>query len=156
MLGVIPPEPTRPTALQRVPLWGWPFIAGVALVMSVRLYKALSSNGSLSSLRARGISYDDGQGIDDEFYAKNIKRAKKVQWEGLTEEQIMAARERRKMELQAEVVDLNNIDIPEDHPFLTKEVVTDDEKAAIKERLKNQAQRIRDRSSVSPKTPPPM
>lgn len=88
--------------------------------------------GSLGSVRERGFSYEDSAGYNEQYFRDVMKRINTKPVERISEEQILAARERRRQELQEERVDLDEIEIPKEHPWAVKESTTPEEQEEIR------------------------
>ncbi|CAG9461119.1 unnamed protein product [Pedinophyceae sp. YPF-701] len=156
LFGVMPPQPPAkvPPAYVAAP------VAIGAIVLVVKLVKWLRrGSGSASALQERGLqSENNGQVmVDDTFYQKRLKSVGKIKWEGVSEADMIAARERRRAQLEAEGANLNleEIDIPTDHPFLTRTEVSQEEQDEIQQRLLEQARRMADDGGVRRRRPTP-
>jgi len=140
MLGVEPPSRGPPAPLSQLPVWSYPFVAIATIMIVSRLFKRMKrlifgGPGSLGSVRERGFSYEDSAGYNEQYFRDVMKRINTKPVERISEEQILAARERRRQELQEERVDLDEIEIPKEHPWAVKESTTPEEQEEIRKRL---------------------
>jgi hypothetical protein len=143
-----------PRALERAPR---PVVyAGGALALLI-LKKLLfgrrrGSKGSLGDLEERGM-LDENREVDEEkFYKGMMKSVRTMEMPELTEEQILAARERRRASAAGNdnfEKSLSEAEIPANHPWAMKEKLTPEEERAAEQRVL-EANRPRKRRGVSP------
>ena len=111
-----------------------PVAAGGGLFLSLALFRAILRNknkGSLTSLEERG-ALDENRDVDEaKFYAGMMKSVRTVQMPELTDQQISAARERRRQSMLNEDADasksLKSTTLPKNHPFATSETIDPNE-----------------------------
>ncbi|CAL8465378.1 g4914 [Coccomyxa elongata] len=109
----------------------------IAVSLTLRLLKRLTRPGSLDSLEGRGlINEERNVSNTDPFYDKVMKNVRTVQIEELSKEQIEAARMRRRKDRDIGSLDLENVELPENHPFAIKKQVSKDEEELQNARLK--------------------
>eukprot|EP00887_Chlorella_sp_A99_P005021 scaffold4.g5021.t1 len=106
----------------------WYVVAPLALVGALamlRVFKAVRRRFSGNSLSERGYKRAGGV-ADDRYYTRLMQGMKTVQYEELSDEAIKAARRRRQREVGRDTAPMNldNIELPENHPFATKREVT--------------------------------
>jgi hypothetical protein len=143
-----------PRALEQAPR---PVVyAGGALALLI-LKKLLfgrrsGSKGSLGDLEERGM-LDENREVDEEkFFKGMMKSVRTVEMPELTEEQILAARERRRASAAGNdnfEKSLSEAEIPANHPWATKEKLTPEEERAAEQRVL-EANRPRKRRGVPP------
>ncbi|KAK9903560.1 hypothetical protein WJX75_008961 [Coccomyxa subellipsoidea] len=109
----------------------------IAISLTLRLFKRLTRPGSLDSLEGRGlINEERNVSNSDPFYDNVMKNVRTVQIEELSKEQIEAARLRRRRDRDVGSLDLENVELPENHPFAVKKQVSKDEEELQNARLK--------------------
>ena len=109
--------------------------AAVAAVMAAARAIARRGEGSVESIRDRGVMRQGnvarvGPGASDAMKKVNTVRAPE-----LSEEAIAEARRRRARDLQTEEGGVAGMDIPDNHPWAEKKDVSQDELEEIKQRL---------------------
>jgi len=116
MMGIEPPRRGLAEHLAALPAWSYPLLGLGTVMVTARVLRkvkrALTGSGSLGTVRDRGLGYEDGSEYDDEYFRKIMKRVNKKPVEAISDDQIRAARERRRVELQEERVNLEEIQIP--------------------------------------------
>lgn len=114
--------------------------AGGALVLFVfaKVLFGRGKKGSLGDLEERGM-LDENRDVDeDKFYQGMMKGVRTMEMPELTEEQILAARERRRQSAAGNdnfEKSLAEVDIPANHPWATKENVSAAEQLAEEQRV---------------------
>lgn len=82
---------------------------------------------------------DENREVDEEkFYKGMMKSVRTMEMPELTEEQILAARERRRQSAAGDdnfKKSLDSVDIPANHPWATKEQVSAEDEAAAEQRV---------------------
>ena len=150
LLGVLPPPPEGYVAQVRaaaagLPMWSYPFVALGTVMVTARVLRLLrrimrASHGSLGMVRDRGFSYEDSSEFNEEYFAKVMKGVNKVPVSKISDEAIMAARERRRVELGEEKMTLENFEIPKEHPWAISAETSPEEAEAIKARMQEHNQ----------------
>eukprot|EP00889_Picochlorum_renovo_P005903 jgi/Picre1/32933/NNA_008262.t1 len=64
-----------------------------------------------------------------------MKGMKTVKYEDLTEEQVLAARRRRQKEVANDSIDIDNLELPANHPFAESRQVSKEEEELQRQRL---------------------
>lgn len=106
------------------------------LVVALRAGRMLKKRmGGGSRLEERG--FKKGGVADDRAYAQAIKGMRRIQYDELSPEQIEAARRRRRREVEKDAapLDLEQIELPENHPFAVKKRLAPEEEALQRSRL---------------------
>lgn len=110
--------------------------AFAGLVVALRAGRMIKKNmGGGSRLEERG--FKKGGVADDRAYAQAIKGMRRIQYDELSPEQIEAARRRRRREVEKDALplDLEQIELPENHPFAVKKRLAPEEEALQRSRL---------------------
>ena len=131
---------TLPTSLDEVPRPA--LYAGGALTLlllkKILFGRKRGGRGSLGDLEERGM-LDENREVDEEkFYKGMMKSVRTMDMPELTEEQILAARERRRQSAAGDdnfKKSLDSVDIPANHPWATKEQVSAEDEAAAEQRV---------------------
>ena len=111
----------------------------VLLILKKLLFGRRSgSKGSLGDLEERGM-LDENREVDEEkFFKGMMKSVRTVEMPELTEEQILAARERRRASAAGNdnfEKSLSEAEIPANHPWAMKEKLTPEEERAAEKRV---------------------
>jgi hypothetical protein len=133
-IGIDPSSGNAPNPSSTTP-WYITFPAGfVAILAALRTIGAWSRSRN-RSLEERG--YKPNGGASEDSYSKAMKGMKKVQMEELSDDQVQAARRRRRQEIDRDggTVDLDSIELPDNHPFAVKEQITEEEEEMQRLRL---------------------
>lgn len=148
----VPAEATR--ALERAPKPA--LYAGGALALLVLkkvVFRRKAKKGSLGDLEERGM-LDENRDVDeDKFFKGMMKTVRTVEMPELTEEQILAARERRRQSSAGNdnfEKSLAEAEIPANHPWATKENLTAAEQREAEQRVLELNRPRKRRSSASP------
>ena len=116
-----------------------------ALVLALGISKVTRKQGSVERLVSRGM-LDEYRERQDPYYKNMMKNINKVKVQPLTQEQIEEARKRRAGDMRArgsqtsgakgkEGENLEDFNIPENHPWAEKKDVSKDDEELIKARL---------------------
>eukprot|EP00890_Picochlorum_soloecismus_P005159 jgi/Picsp_1/5644/NSC_03003-R1_hypothetical protein COCSUDRAFT_53521 [Coccomyxa subellipsoidea C-169] len=105
----------------------------LALLTCSRLLGAFMRSRRANALEERG--FKRGGAADEDHYNKLMKGVKTVQYDELTEEQMMAARRRRQREVPKDSLDMENLELPENHPFAVNKQVSKEEEELQRQRL---------------------
>ncbi|KAL4858888.1 hypothetical protein ACK3TF_001263 [Chlorella vulgaris] len=125
-----PPPSSGPPLYVAVPL------AFVGVIAALRIAKMVKKNSAKSSrLEERG--FKKGGIADDKAYTSAIKGMRKIQYEELSDEQIAEARRRRQREVERDMapMDIDNIELPDNHPFAVKKKLAPEEEAVQRSRF---------------------
>ncbi|KAK9864950.1 hypothetical protein WJX84_010154 [Apatococcus fuscideae] len=101
-----------------------------------RVVKAYLRNkkGSMGELESRGY-LDEERGNKDPYLSDAMKNVNTINYEPLSKDQIEAARKRRLRERDQDDIDIEKVELPENHPWAVKQKVTKDEEELQKARL---------------------
>ncbi|KAK9802693.1 hypothetical protein WJX73_007339 [Symbiochloris irregularis] len=136
-LGRAKPHPEAQTlSPSGAPIWVKLPLAVLAAAALLQIYKRFKSgnSGSMTTLESRGLIDEDRHGKDI-FYTDIMKNVNTVQMEELSKDQIAAARERRLKERESWTVDIDDIVLPDNHPFAVKKPVTKEDEELVEARL---------------------
>jgi len=133
----VPAEATR--ALERAPKPALYAGGALALLMLKKLvFRRKAKKGSLGDLEERGM-LDENRDVDeDKFFKGMMKTVRTMEMPELTEEQILAARERRRQSSAGNdnfEKSLAEAEIPANHPWATKENLTTAEQREAEQRV---------------------
>jgi hypothetical protein len=134
-VGIDPSSQTSPNTTSSATPWYISFPFGfLGILVLLRLIGAWSRSRN-RSLEERG--YKPNGGASEDSYSKAMKGMKKVQMEELSDEQVQAARRRRRQEIVRDggTVDLDTIVLPDNHPFAVKENISEEEEEMQRLRL---------------------
>jgi hypothetical protein len=133
-IGIDPSSGTSPTPTSTTP-WYITFPGGFLAILALLRIIGAWSRSRNRSLEERG--YKPNGGASEDSYSKAMKGMKKVQMEELSDEQVQAARRRRRQEIDRDggTVDLDTIELPDNHPFAVKEKISDEEEEMQRLRL---------------------
>jgi len=124
----------------------------VLLLKKVLFGKRRGSRGSLGDLEERGM-LDENREVDEEkFFKGMMKSVRTIEMPELTEEQILAARERRRQSAGGNdnfEKSLAEAEIPANHPWATKEKLTPEQEREAEQRVL-EANRPRRRRGAPP------
>jgi len=124
---------TAPTPAKHSIPW-IPVAIGGAL-LAAGIVKKLQAHGSMDNLVDRGY-LNEGRGVrTDPFMAGVMKKVNTVQFEELSQDAISAARQRRSRERANFKVELDDVELPENHPWATKKPLSKQDDDAVKARL---------------------
>lgn len=140
-VAVPAPAPPPPAGQQAGGIAAQPWyvtgpLALVSLFAALRIGKAVKKRMSGGGhLAERGFKRDAV--ADDKAYMRAIKGMKKVQYDELSEEAIAAARRRRRREVEKDMLpmDLDKIELPENHPFAVRKKLAPEEEELQRSRL---------------------
>ncbi|KAG7674911.1 hypothetical protein Ndes2526B_g07754 [Nannochloris sp. 'desiccata'] len=133
-VSIDPSSATSPNQTSTAP-WYISFPAGFIAILALLRTIGAWSRSRNRSLEERG--YKPNGGASEDSYSKAMKGMKKVQMEELSDEQVQAARRRRRQEIVRDggTVDLDTIELPDNHPFAVKEKVSEEEEEMHRLRL---------------------
>lgn len=101
-----------------------------------RIFRKIQGRGSVNGLVSRGlVSEEKGINRGDPYYKDIMKHVNTMQMEELSDDQIKAARARRSKERDTPRLDLDQVELPDNHPFAVKKKVSKDEEELAKKRL---------------------
>lgn len=105
----------------------------IAVLRTAKAAKKKMAQGN--RLEERG--YKKGGAADEQSYSRAIKGMKKMQYEELSDAQIDAARKRRRREVEKDEMpmDLEQIELPDNHPFAVRRKLAPEEEAQQYNRL---------------------
>lgn len=86
-----------------------------------------------SALEERGYKRDSA--ADEDHYSRMMKGMKTVKYEELSDEALQAARKRRQREVAGDSLDIDNLDLPANHPFAVRQEVSKEEEELQRQRL---------------------
>lgn len=109
------------------------FLAAIFLLRAVLRY--LRKRGSVTELEDRGHLAGGRNNKTDKSFKDVMRKVRTVEYTPLSEEQIMAARRRRSRERDSAVLDVDDVELPENHPFAVNKKLTDAEEKLIQARL---------------------
>ncbi|KAF8072862.1 hypothetical protein HT031_000522 [Scenedesmus sp. PABB004] len=128
---LLAPEPLleAPAAPQRGGLS--PGLIGAGLAAAL----ALGFVANKLRQRSAAMGYDYLTGRNDPFEKDVMRNVNTVQMEELSPDIIAAARARRSRERANQRLDLEEVELPENHPWATRKPMSKEQDAAIQERL---------------------
>eukprot|EP00241_Pyramimonas_parkeae_P011295 CAMPEP_0114233444 /NCGR_PEP_ID=MMETSP0058-20121206/5171_1 /TAXON_ID=36894 /ORGANISM="Pyramimonas parkeae, CCMP726" /LENGTH=212 /DNA_ID=CAMNT_0001345041 /DNA_START=33 /DNA_END=671 /DNA_ORIENTATION=- len=123
-------------------------IGGVVVAIGLAVMVLRGGNkGSVDRLAERGVGLEKERNVDaDKFYEGMMKNVRTTNMPELTDEQIRAARDRRKQE-QVDTDDatlegyLNHVEVPSNHPWAVAQEVSPEEEAERQANLEMQSKR---------------
>eukprot|EP00891_Asterochloris_glomerata_P009472 jgi/Astpho2/9472/Aster-x0400 len=81
---------------------------------------------------------EKGTNAGEPYYKNIMKHVNTIQMEELSDAQILAARKRRSKERDVVTkVDIDKLELPDNHPFAVKKKISKDEEELIKKRLED-------------------
>lgn len=125
--------PTKPAIEQGSVSWVAAPLAFIVLAGALVGWKKVKS-GSVSGLVERGY-LSSSRSKADPFYKDVMKDVNTVAIEQLSEAQILAARARRSKERANHKLSLDDVELPENHPFAVRRKLSKDEEQLIAARL---------------------
>jgi hypothetical protein len=126
-----------PSALAALPGWAAPAAGAAALGLLLALARRAGAAGSLDRLVTRGHLSEDRHREGDPFYDATMKRVNTVQYGELSSDQIAAARARRSRERSpSPALRLEDIELPDNHPFASRANVSAAEEELMLARLR--------------------
>jgi len=105
----------------------------VGLLALTRVFGAVMRRQRRNSLEERGFKRDTA--ADEDHYNRMMKGMKTVRYDELSDEQMAAARKRRQREVANDSFDIDNVELPANHPFAVKQEVTKEEEEMQRQRL---------------------
>uniref|UniRef100_A0A7S0RH74 Uncharacterized protein n=1 Tax=Chlamydomonas leiostraca TaxID=1034604 RepID=A0A7S0RH74_9CHLO len=125
-----PPPPANGTIIPAV-------AAGGIFLFGMVKYIQKKRQGSLHGLEERGY-LDQNRFRKDPFMSDVMKNVNTVPMPALSDEQIAAARARRQKERANHKITLEDIELPENHPWATKAPVSKDDDQRVRARIRLQ------------------
>ena len=140
IVGVEVPKPKLPTKMEAM-VSGNERTIGIVLaslaIVKVR-FGGRNRRGSMGRLEERGM-LDENREVDEEkFFKGMMKTVRTVDMPELTEQQIMAARERRRASRAGDAnlaKELETVEIPANHPFASNEKLDATQEAERKKKI---------------------
>ena len=105
----------------------------VGLIATTRVFGAVMRRQRRSALEERGYKRDTA--ADEDHYNRMMRGMKTVKYDELSDEAVAQARARRQREVAGDDLDIDNLELPSNHPFATKESVSAEEEAMQRERM---------------------
>lgn len=105
----------------------------MAVLVCSRTIGAILRYKRNNSLEERGFKPNRDAGED--HYSKMMKGMKTVRYDELSEEQMKAARQRRQRETSQDMLDIENVELPPNHPFAVKKEISEEEAEIQRQRL---------------------
>lgn len=105
----------------------------LGLITLTRVLGAVMRRQRRSALEERGYKRDSA--ADEDHYNRMMRGMKTVRYDELSDEAMAQARARRQREVAADDLDIDNFELPSNHPFAVKEAVSKEEEAMQRERL---------------------
>eukprot|EP00798_Chlamydomonas_sp_ICE-L_P005241 gene5241-18472_t len=113
-----PPPPVQASESPSVSMYA----GGVALVAAAYVAWTKMTGRSLRGEKAM-------------YYADVMKTVNTINMESLSDDQVLAARARRSKERGNHTISLEDIELPDNHPWATRNKVTDEDEKAIRARI---------------------
>lgn len=107
--------------------------AFIGVLVVTRVLGTLMRRQRRSALEERGYKRDSA--ADEDHYSRMMKGMKTVKYEELSDEALEAARKRRQREVAGDSLDIENLDLPANHPFAVKQEVSKEEEEMQRQRL---------------------
>jgi len=105
----------------------------VGLIATTRVIGAVMRRQRRSALEERGYKRDTA--ADEDHYNRMMRGMKTVKYDELSAEAVAQARARRQREAAGDDLDIDNLELPSNHPFATRESVSAEEEAMQRERM---------------------
>ena len=105
----------------------------LGLLTVTRLFGAVMRRQRRSALEERGFKRDTA--ADEDHYNRMMKGMKTVKYDELSDEAMQAARRRRQREVANDSLDIENLELPANHPFAVKQEVSKEEEELQRQRL---------------------
>lgn len=105
----------------------------VAMLACSRLIGYIMRRNRRNALEERGFKRDTA--ADEDHYNRMMRGMKTVKYEELSQEQMAAARKRRQREVANDSIDIDNLELPANHPFAVHQEVSAEEEELQRQRL---------------------